>query len=889
MAKRIAIVTLVILVSGLAILGYFLNQGRKNLATDPYRAISADACVVIETIDLQKFFSSITSGSGLFSDIGKISELSSFNTKVKYLSERLNKAELNRFLHAGTSLIAFYPSGDGRMVPFLSMAIPPESGPRQIREAITASGVTGITEIKTGGNRIITVPFTVGDTKDTVFMRAGYGLLLCSTSRKLVVNANVTDEKATDIRNTPGFSKILLSSGKNEDKIFVIFSNLSKVTGSLFAPDAGNISESLKRLGGIYGGDLFINDDGIAVSGYIQTESPSQFFNRFISVKPGEFSTNKVLPAATAFFESFMITSELYAGETKAPVTGEAKNLAERLRPFIGDEVTKAVIDIKESPVGENSVIVCELNNRVECEKIINENIDRKSDIGYFQPDDQTRIPVYHPLKEGGLLAALMPGLKNGMKESYYTFFDNLLVAGNSFNTLSRFLYDNILNKTLANEPRYRDFEKLVPSRSGYLLYCVPAHVIGYFARSLNPQIILGLKDNMNPLVKIQSVGFQLAPINGMIYNSLSVKYNDEIREESQAEWETLLDTTACIKPFFFTNHNTGAKEIFVQDLNNFVYLINAAGRVLWKVPVNERINGQVYMIDYYKNGKYQLLFAGKNSLHILDRNGNYVDRYPVKLRSPAANPLALFDFDSNLDYRLVIAGEDKLVYEYEKSGKVVKGWKPFRTAGTVTSEACSFRISGKDYIVVSDESSVYFLDRSGNVNLNLKEPVTRAKGSSLKLMPGSETSLVCSSPDGTVQNIYPNGEVKKFSFRPFSTDHSFDVFDVDGDGNGEYFFIDKGVLYLYDHDLKEMFSRDFSSDRLGGPITFTFSSSDRKIGVFDINKNLIYLVNKKGEIMTGFPLRGASMFSIGKISSRNNWHLIVGGTDRFLYNYAID
>jgi hypothetical protein len=55
-------------------------------------------------------------------------------------------------------------------------------------------------------------------------------------------------------------------------------------------------------------------------------------------------------------------------------------------------------------------------------------------------------------------------------------------------------------------------------------------------------------------------------------------------------------------------------------------------------VPLNEKITGNIYMIDYFRNGKYQLLFSGKNYLHLLDRNGNYVERYPVKMRSAASN-----------------------------------------------------------------------------------------------------------------------------------------------------------------------------------------------------------------------------------------------------------
>jgi hypothetical protein len=260
-----------------------------------------------------------------------------------------------------------------------------------------------------------------------------------------------------------------------------------------------------------------------------------------------------------------------------------------------------------------------------------------------------------------------------------------------------------------------------------------------------------------------------------------------------------------------------------------------------------------------------------------------------VKLRSPATNSLALFDYDNDRNYRLLIAGEDKMVYAYDKNGNTVKGWSPFRTNGTVTSEISWFGVSGKDYIIVSDELSLYFLDRQGNKRVTLKEPVTRAAKSALRFIPGREPSVICSSPDGTVQQIYFDGSVKKFDIIKLSGDHSFDIFDVNGDGFGEYVFIDAGMLYLYNHDKTAVFTRDFGSKNLGGPISFVFSATDRKIGVFDIDKNLIYLINGEGVTMNGFPLRGASMFSIGKLSDSSGWHLIVGGTDRFLYNYKLN
>jgi hypothetical protein len=95
--------------------------------------------------------------------------------------------------------------------------------------------------------------------------------------------------------------------------------------------------------------------------------------------------------------------------------------------------------------------------------------------------------------------------------------------------------------------------------------------------------------------------------------------------------------------------------------------------------------------------------------------------------------------------------------------------------------------------------------------------------------------------------------------------------------------------MYLYDNDRSELFTRDFGSADLEGPVFFIFSASDRKIGVTDPARKLIYLVDKKGKSMEGFPLKGASVFSIGKLSERGDFRLIVGGEDNYLYNYRIE
>ena len=124
MGKRIAIISVVLLISGLAILGYFLQQGRKDLFTDPYKAISPDACIIIETVDLKSFMNSLTTGRGLFGEIGKVKELDGFNQELKYLADQLNKENFKKLFNDGSAIISFHPDDKGIIKPLLVDAGP---------------------------------------------------------------------------------------------------------------------------------------------------------------------------------------------------------------------------------------------------------------------------------------------------------------------------------------------------------------------------------------------------------------------------------------------------------------------------------------------------------------------------------------------------------------------------------------------------------------------------------------------------------------------------------------------------------------------------------------------------------------------------------------------
>ncbi len=207
MRKRFAIISVIILVLGLVVLAYFLQKGSKSLLSDPYKAISPGAVAVIETIDFQSFVNSLTTGKGLFGEIGKIKEFESYSMKIKFLADQLNKPAYKKILSGNSALISFHLSGTGKLKPLLSMAIPSDIRSKQIKDILKSSGIKAVTEKNILANEVLLLPYMYNNSKDTVFISVISGLLVCTSSEKLTREAIIQTTRENDIRNQDGIYK----------------------------------------------------------------------------------------------------------------------------------------------------------------------------------------------------------------------------------------------------------------------------------------------------------------------------------------------------------------------------------------------------------------------------------------------------------------------------------------------------------------------------------------------------------------------------------------------------------------------------------------------------------------------------------------------------------
>lgn len=894
MLKKGTIIFIVVLVGALAVLAYYLQQKREAFVASPYKTIPMDAGLILEAVNLPDLLEELATDNNIIAEMESVIPLHSFRDGIMTMDSIVHTKDLRGLFGSMPVLVSFHRMGRDRVEPFYALALPPEIKERHLREMIAANDMLSYGVKEYQGYRVFELE-TRHIESISLYLSYVKGVLIVSQSRILIESGIRQSEQVHDIRSQTGFSEVLSAAGKNDNKLFFIFNNFQKITALAGQGGASILASKVAELASCAETDIFLKSNSLIMSGYIESSDSIKILSRFMHHSPGSFDSYNVIPSNVAMFESLTGISDRQAA-TRSDLEGVTRYLSDIVRSQLEGEVTKMYFDIHGEDMDRNRMIVYKLKGQNATEKAFREELDNyysrqgagpAAYIIEYMPDDESSYIIYS-LPDSKLPLALSGDFALNYSGSYATFFEGYLVLGESHGSLSKFIYDNILNRTLANDLSYREFESTLPSRSAYYFYAVPSKIMDVIPEILSDNIVEGFDKYINSLKKVQAVGIQLSPSNDMLYTTASLLIEPEIQEEASAQWESLLDTVLYSKPLFFTNHYTGRNEIFVQDLNNNVYLINSAGRVLWKLRLSEKIAGDPVMIDYYRNAKNQILFATKNYLHLLDRNGNYVERYPVKLRSPAANGLAVFDYENNKDYRLFICGTDRLVYLYDKSGNTVKGWTQFKTNGVVRSGIEFFRVSGKDYLVVNDEQNMYILDRRGNERVKVKEQISKATRSNVRLTNEASPRLILSSTDGTIKLVSFNGDVESISLGEFTEDHIFDLFDIDADGLGEYIYMDEGKIHAFDNNRSRMFVESTGSDNVYGPYGLVFGSNDKKIGYVDAGGGHIYLIDARGKTLKGFPLAGSTPFSVGQLTGSGSFNLITGGRDSFIYNYEL-
>ncbi len=920
MSKRIVysiIVLATIVIVGAVIFLLPNTSGVSN--ANSFKAISPSAPIIIKVNNAGNLRN--VTRTPMFESLMEINNFKKISEKAEQFFDYFNSNSLfNELVFKNDFIVSFNLSGKNDITPLAVISIDTKNKKDIARKIINHISTNSDAPVQSRKYNKATI-YEQHKNGQSYFVSEHRSLLLIS-SKSLLIEESLrllnTDENSLG----SDFEQILKTSGGQADaNIFINHTSAGILFEKFVSKNIKQKTSLLKTYGNWTEIDFTVDDNLLMMSGFTtERETKNHYAEVFYNQEPTQSKIENVLPASTAFYTSVVLSDvpvffesyseylqkrNLFFQRENKLLTIEKRTgikANELFQSMMAHEATMAGITIDQNHPQKGRVWIIEAKSGSTALKEIHklrENYYRDEDIATgdlkktYTIDNETQFNIYRfPYPD--IAKTIFGEIFNGVNTNWVALYNNHLIFGDSFRTVSKVLHANMLGETLSASLEYNKFKSNMNNRSNLTFYCNTSTSLPIAPVFFNNEIASELTDN-DELRKFKAFTWQVASTGDMLYNNACLLYNPQIKSKPQTIWQSHLDAPFDFKPKFVINHyDRKNKEVVIHDNSNNFYLINNVGRILWKIKLDGPILGEVYQIDYFRNGKLQYLFNTAEKLHLVDREGNYVKNYPINFRDKATCGVSVFDYDNNKDYRFFVACQNHNIYAYEKDGKLVDGWNIFNTDHIVNHSLQHFRTEGKDYIVASDKMKDYILHRRGTVRISTDAVYQHSPKNTIYLeerTPSHEPRLVTTATDGTLHfTSLETGSHETNEITKVSNDHYFVVANVDNEAEYEYIFADGKKLMIFNKDGKKILNHDFEYPISHKPNIYHFPGSVTKIGITTQASNQIHLINMDGKMHEGFPLNGSTEFSIGLISSeRSNFNLLVGSPDGYLYNYYVE
>lgn len=332
--------------------------------------------------------------------------------------------------------------------------------------------------------------------------------------------------------------------------------------------------------------------------------------------------------------------------------------------------------------------------------------------------------------------------------------------------------------------------------------------------------------------------------------------------------WRTTLPAPLARKPDVVRNHVNGTREVLALDSRNSLYLLSAAGQLLWSHPLDGPVLGPISQVDRFNNGKLQLLFNTAGRIYLIDRNGKDLPGFPVVLKDEATAPLAVFDYENKRDYRVLVPTAEGRVLNMDLSGRSIEGWSPPVLPKVSGFPVRHLRIRGKDHLLVLDNGgAVHVWDRQGavreKVKLVLKDPVELVDVRAGLTIGG--TTLTWIDSEGTVRSgslDSPEGTVIRKN-----VEHQ-----VMGGTNSDRITISCGADELAIDGRDGAVTRTFDGAIIGAPVLYDLGARSL-IGA--MAPDGAHLMDERGDDLPGSPYPSSVPLSIADLDLDGAFELV--------------
>ena len=599
--------------------------------------------------------------------------------------------------------------------------------------------------------------------------------------------------------------------------------------------------------------DLSANSDNLGLSGVaMASDSTKNFVNLFQGTNPLAHKTPQFAPLNAQAIGSFTF-------DDYQKFANNQNSYLDRVKP----------VDSLFNTIEEVGIIY--MNNQ----KVVLLNSFGTESLTDALNADKTGSSVYQGseiinLKNQDFLVDGFNPIVKDFASNFYSILENTFVFSENKETLQGIISNYRNTTSFGDSPAYKSAMAHLANESSMLFISNDSGIDFLSEQYFAPQFFNTVKkaDFSDHTFAAQLVADQ----NFVHANFLISKVEKTVEVNSVTPLFTLeLDTDLAMDPQFVKNHRTNKQEIVVQDQNNVLYLISTEGKVLWNKELSGRIQGPIQQVDIYKNGRLQLAFCTSNEFIIIDRNGEDVTPFKKTFEGGNLNPLAVFDYEGNKDYRFVIT-QGRKVFMYNNKMQTVGGFRYTEAQSPILFAPKHFRVSNKDYLVFQlEDNSLKILHRTGHERLKVTGKIDFSDNDVFLY----KNKFSVTNKKGVLHQIDTKGKLTATNFN-LSADHGM--------------FTTSKTLVFMDDNILSIKGKKVELDLGVYTKPKIFYIYDKiYVSVTDIQNQKIHLFDSQAKPIPNFPVFGSSLIDMVDINNDKKLELVAKDQDNSIIVYKLN
>ncbi len=626
--------------------------------------------------------------------------------------------------------------------------------------------------------------------------------------------------------------------------------------------------------------------------------------------QPGSFDMAEIIPENTAYL-FHLSSSNISSWKSRhmeyiiknQPTINSYQDSLKKVFDFNPDQV----LDLVDEEIGiiqleSNSnrethrMCILEVKSAEEALSFFKDLTERialsRGDTVYTEPYSENEIR-YLPIKD--FPKTFLGEIAGTFNQSFYINHRNYLIISNDLQELKSLIAAIQNEDTWGKSLRMNQFFLQANNAANFSLIVNIPRTTKIIRKNINTSWKDHFEANLNTYQNFELAAFQFSYLDNGFFTNFTFS-QPQLRTKNilktNAETGLRFASKLITKPFLLRTHAHREFDMIVQDSTYAIYYLDQNQNTLWTEEIDGEIIGDVFPIDYYKNGKIQYAFATRNMIHILDRSGEKIPGFPKSIANMTVDHFNLIDYDLSKNYRMAVTDIDGNVYLTDKDLNPLEGWKPREFERAALAKLVHKRLGRRDVMVSLQESGeINIVSRRGqhlsgfpfetNQRLDRNYFIRSSNGL-------SNSSITVISETGELTELTLEGNViqreqliktsaeTKFRLIPDRSERSFLIVRNQG---SSYEVLDDTGNFLF---KKEYFSKE--------PILiqyYEFGAGKDLVIFTDTANESLYIYDKSGNLVTGNPLNSKHEVSILYSSANREFQVYTTwGSNLELYSF---